>query len=227
MHACCGRGPCVYSNVTELLAVCKRCSRRGVLSVYAGATASAAMVLATLFDGAQSFSWRQQVDTTAADAADGLTANLRWDIAFSPQSAAATLLVNVSAPTSSLPPSPAPPPTPAPAPCARAMCGAVAKHAGDVSLSGDVLAVAARGGASLATNGVVEVGETCRHLYRHHLSSLSSLSPLPSLPPRSHPITLTGTSHHSHSPFAARRLPRVPRLSLQRYNSITLACSYC
>ena len=126
--------------------------KTSTLSVYAGATASAAMITATLMDGGVATVWTDHVNATGTDQENKskltsnlqllvivhasvltvaldyvrtVTNNLKWELRFTPKSAGAVLTVNVSAPALPMPPPPPPPPPPTPVPCSTKICGAV------------------------------------------------------------------------------------------------------
>lgn len=107
-------------------------NKQSMLSVYAGATgATAFRITATLDDGGSTTVFSDQVNSTQIDISNKATTNLRWDLKFTAASPAAKLTVSVSSPSVPLPPSP----SPTPAPCTAVLCGEVAEHNGDVSLS--------------------------------------------------------------------------------------------
>jgi len=81
--------------------------QESTLSVYAGASGSAAMLTATLVDGGQTMVYQEYVNVTAADSTSKVYSNLKWQLKFTPKSANAVLTVNVSGPML-----PAPPPPP-------------------------------------------------------------------------------------------------------------------
>eukprot|EP01052_Picozoa_sp_SAG31_P003370 SAG31_NODE_128_length_23532_cov_21.204754_15_plen_668_part_00 len=106
------------------------------LTVWAGSTAGAAMVTATLIDGATLLDvFTEHVNTTAKDLNKKASTNLQWELRWTPKSASSVLVVNVSSPLLPLPAPPPAPPPPTPAPCSKALCGTVVKHIGDVNLS--------------------------------------------------------------------------------------------
>ena len=129
------RGTCLANGTKGILFnVSATPGKSQTLSVYAGATASAAMMTATLLDGGETTVWREHVNSNPVDAMQKLTYNLKWEVQFTAKSRGATLLVNVSAPLhfkTALPP----PPPPKPVACTEALCGAVVKNTGDTDLS--------------------------------------------------------------------------------------------
>ena len=129
--------------------------KQQTLTVYAGATASAAMVTATLLDGGQTTVFSEHVNATDVDVQQKITYNLKWELQFTAKSPGAVLMVNISAPAHFKTPPPPPPPEPKPVACTVALCGAVAKkNNGDTDLTKQGTSDWAHYGlGSIATNG--------------------------------------------------------------------------
>ena len=95
------------------------------LSLYAGAQAGSHNISATLRDGGKSSAYTEELTAVAADMANHLWINVRWDLMFNTTSADAVVAVRLAAKRSNghyVAPLP-PPPLPA---CAKPLCGSLA-----------------------------------------------------------------------------------------------------
>jgi hypothetical protein len=132
--ATCLAGHSSHRGIVFNVSCSGRSGKLSKLAVWAGAN-GAAMITASLVDGAEVTIFKQHVNTTFQDVISHVTTNLRLDLTFTPKTSTAVMMINVSSPVLSLAPPPPPPPPPKPASCTQDLCGMVTKHNGDVDLS--------------------------------------------------------------------------------------------